>query len=110
MSEYCYKKEGGMFYLCNGDHILDSMEEVAIAYEENMETGAMLHKHGSKERVEKWMVKFVQTLKEDGGILAEVADNIKMISSSKWDLEDLNRCINNTGYIKVMLRKIESWK
>ena len=100
-----YKREGKMFYLCRGDAILDSMEEVAIGYEENMETGAMLHKHGSKERIEKWMKKFVQKLNKDGGILAEIADNIKMISSSEWDLEELNKILNITGYIGIFLKK-----
>ena len=103
--ELNYRREGDMFHLCDGDEILDSMEEVAIGYEDNMETGTMLHKHGSKKRIEEWMKKTVQMYKKAGGILAEDADNIKMIFSSEWDLEELNKMLNITGYIGIFLKK-----
>lgn len=73
---------------------------VAIAFERIDDETTMLHKIGPASLVEKWL-DAVQFKCDRHGIV----NQIQVVSSDKWDTEELNRIIDRTGYIHVVLKK-----
>lgn len=49
-----FTKQFGSYYLMDGNNILYMADELAFAFSFNQESGSVLHKHGPRERVEKW--------------------------------------------------------
>ena len=100
-----YKKDGPMYCLCDTgfDEELIREEEIAICYSENSVLGATLLKHGDPDKVEAYYHLARQRYTDAG--LKEEANALKMISSKDWDLELLNNCIQNVGYLTVFLKR-----
>ena len=105
MPMYSYENgEYVMFYRDNGD-VLCRIEEVAIAFSKESFDGGMwtLHKHGSKEAVQRWYDNVTKKYREAG--LDDIADEMVMIVG-KFPVDELNRTIETSGYIKKMIEKL----
>lgn len=90
-----------MFYSDNGD-VICSMEEVSIAFskDDGMWT---LHKHGRKESVQHWYDLVTRNYRARG--LSDIANEMVMVTG-KFPVEELNKCIDISGYIRTMCKKL----
>lgn len=100
---YHYKKRFGDYVLLdhNGS-VLFSSSEISICYHDMLE-GCVLLKHGQPERIQAWYTENINKYKESG-LLTE-SEEIKIVTSSEFDVEDLNMILSNTGYLSVYLKK-----
>ncbi len=75
------------------------------------------HRHGSPEVVESWAAQTRQGIRRGGYIAAaevqgETAAAVlkslqpHIISSDQWEIEDLNRILDTTGYLQVVAKKM----
>jgi hypothetical protein len=98
-----YTKEDGIYYWHFGFEKLCMGEEVAIGFAVMDDGGTVLHKQGSKEKVEAWADKYRKKLIAGG--LADIANSLVVISSCEFNTEDLDKFINSTGYITTWLKR-----
>lgn len=86
---------------------IHQVPEVAIAfsYDPDEERGnqCVLHKHGRPELVDAWAERTRKAYIQAGFL--DIARSIHVISSDKWDVEELNKCLEITDYISTMLEK-----
>ena len=126
MLEIYYQKDGDTFVLVHdhGDGHKDQFwagKEVAIGftYDQDAERGIKYttHRHGSPESVEKWAEKmrfalhrsrFTKEAQVGGENAAAILRSMQphTISTDQWDLEDLNRILDTTGYLQVIVEKM----
>ena len=103
---YEYRMEDDQYVLFdteNGD-ILSRNDEIAIAFTIDLDDQMWtLHKHGNKERVEKWMDMTHRKFMDAGH--ADLARELRVVSG-KFPVEELNRCIDTTGYIEIMIKDL----
>ena len=100
---YYSKNQFDLYVLHYGDNEQIIGEEVAIAFDDPGNDDMMtLLKHGTKENVSAYLDKVIPRYREAG--LPEMADQLKMISG-KFDVEELNRVIDTTGYLKRFMQK-----
>lgn len=100
-----YSFENGeyiLFYSDNGE-VVCHMDEVALALSKDEPKMWTLHKHGSRENVQNWYDKIVKRYRAAG--LHDIADEMVMIAG-KFPVDELNRCIESSGYIRVMCQKL----
>jgi hypothetical protein len=76
-------------------------DEVAIGFSKG-EPWCCLHKHGSPEQVQKWLERNREKYMAAG--LIDEANSLAMISG-KFPVEELNKCLDCTGYLDSMLKK-----
>jgi hypothetical protein len=118
LSDIFYRREGSEFLLIHqltpGDkpEVFYRGTEVAIGftYDANhiKEIAFTTHRHGSPESVEKWAqeTRFkIQRARFEGVKLEDWALP-HTISSDAWDVDELNRILNTTGYLGTALRKM----
>lgn len=74
--------------------LLFSTTEPAIAFDQEC---YVLHKHGDSVKIFDWYSK-------SKAIFLQAGIHISVIASAKWDLEELNRCINSSGYTKTFIK------
>ena len=100
--EYNYKTNCGQYVLHKGDKPIGPLlDEVSIAFDKESGT---LHKHGSREMVERWADNAKSKFRESG--FGEMADDIVVITGA-FDLNDINRCITTSGYIGVLFARLQ---
>lgn len=92
-------KEYGSWYCRDGNNIIYMTDELAFAFSVDDEGCATMHKHGSEEKVNEWARNARKQYRECG--FEELAGEIKVIASSEWDEETVNRFLNNSGYIGI---------
>lgn len=102
MEHYWYKKdEDGLFVLVYGEDKLESVvyrtQLVAIGYSGLTTGDYCLHKHGRPDLVQKWFSNLGNKFREAGDIKA-FAD-FAVISSDKWEVDELNKILENETYI-----------
>jgi len=101
---YKYVLEDGTYFLTDEETgaILSGMDEVSIAFEKGPEMWT-LFKHGRKDLVQKWYSGIhIKLMQND---LKDMAENLIVISG-KFPVDELNRCLDTTGYIKKMIEKL----
>ena len=99
--DYCYKLNAGQYVLHDGDQPIGQvLDEVAIAI--NRASGT-LHRHGDPQMVSKWLADTQGKLRRGG--YHDMADDLVMISG-RFELEDLNRCLNITGYAGRLYKRL----
>jgi len=109
MKQFYYTKENGLYYFYGYSGELSFMtNSVAIAFDKDSYT---IHKHGRPELVHSWVDstrnKLLQSYKYTGdGLFKQMANYLMVIESDNWPLEDLNKVISNTGYLKLALDKL----
>ena len=100
---YRYEKRFGTYYLMDGDDILRAGDVIAIAFAMDPDGMVTMHKHGEADLVRQWVEKARLEWQQSG--LADIAGDLAMIESDKWDVEDLNKIIHNTGWIIAFLER-----
>lgn len=124
-----YEKDGDEFVLVHQRHdlredakdILFRGREVAIGFSYDPDQAKQIqyttHRHGSPETVNKWAKRTREALlkseigqraRERGETAAAILRSMlpHSISSDQWDIDDLNRIINTTGYLAVVVEKM----
>ena len=90
-----YEIRGGEYVFLEEGDALFSSPEIALAFDRD--DWALL-KHGPPGRVERWLLEARRAYRSVG--YPEMAEGLGMVSSDRWDVEELNRCIDNSGYIQ----------
>lgn len=126
MDSIYYEKDGGDFVLIHQSEsgqkdIMWKGPEVAIGFTYDPDSDRAIqyttHRHGSPETVDKWAEKNRFALHrsrfnhdaEVGGENAAAVLRSMMphsIASDQWDVADLNRIIDTTGYLAVVVKKM----
>jgi hypothetical protein len=91
-----YQKDGSGYRLYVNGNYLATYQKVAILYDAELHT---LLKHGHPEDVGKYMRRLNEAYANFNPPI-----HLAMIESDTWDTEELNRIINNTGYIRLFLK------
>jgi len=120
LSDISYQKQDGEFVLVHRldlrgcaaptEHILYAGREVAIGftYAPESEIQFTAHRHGSPASVQDWVEKQKHGLQRARfqrtplGLWAHPYS----ISSDAWEVDDLNRIINTTGYLGTALKNL----
>jgi len=101
--QFRYSRDGGdIVYAVDGQTRFRA-EEIALCYTEpddpdDLKDVVTLHKHGPVDAVQEWY-------NQKRPIFDKIGIRLKMISSSEWDADDLDRFINCTGSLGPWLRK-----
>lgn len=107
-----YEIRSGSYYLVDLDeppnrishqrdiHLMT--DEIAICFDRSSGT---LHKHGNPESVGNWAAK-AQAKYRDAGY-SEMANDL-IVVSGKLPVEEINRCIANSGYCSTFYNKLAS--
>lgn len=114
---YCL--ENGLYVFYRDGEKLSSSKSISVVLD--LEMGCLL-KHGSTERIEPYYQESLRKLREsykDGVVLEmqtkfnlpvrtgkEIAMDLKMITSENWDVEELNKILDITGYAGKYYLKI----
>jgi hypothetical protein len=119
MNDIFYRKEGDEYILVHQNDMFghdDEMwrgPEVAIGFTydpDSPDRGIQYttHRHGSPETVAAWAAKTAAALKvvDDKGAPLGAWAQPYVFTSAQWDLEDLNRIIDTTGYLAVVVDKL----
>jgi hypothetical protein len=77
-------------------------DEIALAFDRESGT---LHKHGKPETVELWATGARKTFR-DGGF-PDMAEDI-IVMSGKFPIEELNKCLECTGYCLDLYKKLST--
>ena len=96
-----YELYMGTYFLMEGKKIVHGCDEVAIAFTKEEDGSYILMKHGNPELVKKWISKAEQLYKDS---LTHISPGFYMISG-KFPVEDLNRILDTTGWIKFFIQK-----
>jgi len=98
-----YEMDGSVYLLKdeNGRTIY-GCDEIAIGYSDDGHD-AILHKHGSKELVEKWAIQTRNAYLKHG--IEDLAMEIKVFSGI-IPVDKLNRILDTTGYLGIYLKEI----
>jgi hypothetical protein len=92
----------GTYYLMEGKRIIHGCDEIAIAFTKEQDGTYILHKHGLPQLVKNWIDLTKQSFKESG--FDNIASSFYMIKG-KFPVEDINRILDTTGWIKFFLEK-----
>lgn len=99
-----YEKRGDEYGLVEDGHVLFTTPELAVVFGKLLGT---LHKHGPTAAVHDWFLK-ARSKYRKAGLQAE-ADDLVMIVSDDWDLEELNRCLSISDYVGQLYEKLEPY-
>lgn len=100
-----YRLNCGQYVLHSGDTPIGRvLDEVAIAVDRD---GPVMHKHGPRETVEAWANSARERLRSQGGMGAEMAENL-VVLCGRFPVGELNKLLVSTGYIEEFMRKLEA--
>lgn len=103
MGLYCYALKNEQYYLMDGEEVIaEPLDEVAIAFSTPNFEGDFftLHKHGDVKNVEAWADNARSSFRKSG--FDDMAEAI-VVLSGKFDVDQLNRALDTTGYISRFL-------
>lgn len=95
-----YEKVGNLYRLMAGDEVISEGTSVSVAFD--CDTFVLL-KHGIYQDVAAWVVQATQSFRESGH--DDMANALSIHTRQDWVLEDLNRIINNTGFLKTYITR-----
>jgi hypothetical protein len=103
-----YELYMGTYYLMEEKRIIHGCDEVAIAFTKEQDGTYILMKHGDPELVKKWVNRTREVYTDLGVPYSPYSDgyipDLYMITG-KFPVEDLNRIIDTSGWIKYFLEK-----
>lgn len=103
---FCYTKEDGLYQARCGGVVLAEMSHVALAFAVAADGTTFRHQHGTTDSVMHW---FKWAKNEYGRLgLVSIADELRVLVSDRWDLDDLNKIVDNGSYIAEFLKKVEA--
>jgi len=99
-----YSKECGSYYFkdCSGN-IIFMTDEVSLMYD--YEDNVLL-KHGSPESVQKQYKEYRAKLES----VAPDLFKLRVVTSNKWKVSELNRILDTSGYIKLLETEPDRFK
>lgn len=97
--EYTYDE--GEFILSNNGIELSRSKNISIVFTANQDMWTLL-KHGKTELVEKWYDSIKKQYRELG--VDDFANELILLTG-KFPVDELNKCIQITGYVKKMYKK-----
>lgn len=101
MINFKFTKDFGSYYFWCDEELVYMSDTIAIAFTIDGKS-LTFHKHGNPEFVHGWAKEFKEKFNKAG---YDYADDIRVIESNNWDVEDLNKIINITGYMKIIISK-----
>lgn len=125
-NSFFYEKDGDNFVLIfesddgtRDTHFCGPEVAVGFTYDADADRGIQYttHRHGSPEAVERWASSnrlalrcsgYFAAAQVQGETAAAVLRSLQphIITSDQWEIEDLNRILDTTGYLKVALEKM----
>lgn len=96
-----YKLHGGP-----GSDEAPPTKEIAILYSLTEGGRSVLHKHGSPANVQRHFDRMRTAFVAAG--FTDMASELRMITSDKLPVEELNKCLDICDYVGRMVRKIET--
>lgn len=90
-----YTKEHGSYYFYDySGNIIFMTDAVSIMYDAE---GGVLLKHGNPDQVQKHYEVYKKLQSVDPDLF-----NLKVVTSDKWNVAELNRILDTSGYIKLL--------
>ena len=96
-----YRRENDQYSFYANGNLLFSTEEVAVAYNEDQRS--IVLKHGPAGTIQHWAAMYRTLI---GAVGASDSMRLSVISSREWDVEELNKVINTTGYLDIFLTTV----
>lgn len=97
-----YERKFGSWYLMSGSEIRNMVDQVSIAFALDDAGETVMMKHGSPKAVAEWLELAKGKFSEVG--FPDQAAALSMVTFPKdHDVDEVNRCIQVTGYIGRML-------
>ena len=100
---YRWEKRHGSYYWIHGDNIRCMSDSVAVAFSMLDEETTVMRKMGAPDSVKKWVEETQESFRTAG--LDEDANQLIVLESDQWDVEDLNKILHISGYIAAFLKK-----
>lgn len=97
---FFYLKEHGSFYFYIDNVMKFMCDSVAIAFDSKTYT---FHKHGAPDTVNKWVK---NTRNKFVTVMPKYAEDIQVIESKHWDLDDLNSILAGCS-VKLIIDKMD---
>jgi hypothetical protein len=115
MRERQYESRFGSFYLVekvpvnpvlspDGERVIFMTDTIAICYSKLDDEDVALLKHGSPETVKAW---YDKARKDPNGMLSESLRYLEL--PQDFPLDEVNRAISTTGYLRFMFAKHVPW-
>ncbi len=98
-----YTKQDGLYQLRCGNAILADMDRVAVVFSLLPDGTTIRRKTGTYDSALDWF-RWAKAGYEGVGV-PEMADELCFLISDQWDLDDLNKIMDDGGYIAVFLQK-----
>lgn len=99
-----YSKESGSYYYKDySGNIIFMSDEISLLYD--FEDHVLL-KHGSPSSVQKYFEKYREKIKEDNPTL----ERLRVATSDKWKVSELNRILDTSGYIRLLSSEPERFE
>lgn len=102
--EYARNDDGSYQLFSEGEPLYDPFPQIAIFYEEN-ETMWTLHKHGPADLVKRDHDRFVASYSPAFARGFGLTPGTFKYLAGELNLEELNRAIATSGYVKTMVEK-----
>lgn len=105
--EYRFADGTYRFYLDEQETmtIPDARVAIAYAYHPDLDIKGTLHKHGHPESVKAWYDKAVSAYRQAG--FPEIAEQL-FYAEGPISVEQLNKCLNVTGYVGKLHEEIQA--
>jgi hypothetical protein len=100
-NQYEFAKDGSFILRDHRGHMLISTRCPAILFDRKSGT---LHKHGDFDRIRKIAADMRSKYIRVGDQAS--ADCLTIYASKKFDIRELNRCLNITGYCKTLWERL----
>lgn len=105
MNYYYEYRDGHYVLMYDGNPAIPPMKQVAILYTDSKDLPNMvLHKHGSVEHVLAHYDRMRNAYKAAG--FAKEAMELKIFRSDRIPVDELNKCLEITGYVGQMVRQM----
>lgn len=99
-----YERKYGSWYLMSGSSIRNMVDQVSIAFALDGDGETVMMKHGSPKAVAEWLELAKAGFTKAG--FPDQAEGLAMVTFPKdHDADEVNRCIQITGYIGRMLKE-----
>ena len=100
---FTFRIQHGTIYLFDGDEMITGYRRLAFAVAVDDPTAIVMQKYGEEEQVQEWHSNAVK--KYAAARMAHLTPRIIVFAHDNWDLHDINRFINNTGFIGSWILK-----
>lgn len=87
------KYDGSYYFKDDRDNIIFMSDYVSVLYDSSE---SVLLKHGRPENVDKHFKEYLKLFGSDPNF------DLKVITSNKWKVSELNRIIDTSGYVKFV--------